>query len=92
MPIHRRLPKRGFTNLFKKEYLLVNLEDLKGFEKGVMIDREALESRGLIKKKGAGVKVLGGGEIQEPVTVRVDKVSRSAREKIEAAGGKVEIV
>lgn len=92
MPIHRRLPKRGFTNLFKKEYLLVNLGDLKGFEESKIIDREALESAGLIKKKAAGIKLLGGGDIHSPVVIRVDKVSRSAREKIETAGGKVEII
>ncbi|HIJ20894.1 MAG TPA: 50S ribosomal protein L15 [Deltaproteobacteria bacterium] len=92
MPIHRRLPKRGFTNLFKKEYLLVNLGDLKGFEESKIIDREVLESAGLIKKKAAGIKLLGGGDIHSPVVIRVDKVSRSAREKIETAGGKVEII
>ena len=92
MPIHRRLPKRGFTNLFKKEYLLVNLGDLAGFEESKIIDREVLESAGLIKKKAAGIKLLGGGEIHGPVVIRVDKVSRSAREKIETAGGKVEII
>ena len=92
MPIHRRLTKRGFTNLFKKEYLLVNLGDLKGFEESKIIDREALESAGLIKKKAAGIKLLGGGDIHSPVVIRVDKVSRSAREKIETAGGKVEII
>ena len=92
MPIHRRLPKRGFTNLFKKEYLLVNLGDLKGFEESKIIDREVLESAGVIKKKAAGIKLLGGGDIHSPVVIRVDKVSRSAREKIETAGGKVEII
>jgi len=92
MPIHRRLPKRGFTNVFKKEYLLVNLGDLAGFEESKIIDREVLESAGLIKKKTAGIKLLGGGEIHSPVVIRVDKVSRSAREKIESAGGKVEII
>ncbi len=92
MPIHRRLPKRGFTNLFKKEYFLVNLGDLENFEENKVIDREALHAAGLIKKSTGEVKLLGGGEISSPVVIRVDKVSRSARQKIEAAGGKVEIV
>ena len=92
MPIHRRLPKRGFTNLFKKEYFLVNLGDLKNFEENRVIDREALHAAGLIKKRTGEVKLLGGGEISSPVVIKVDKVSRSARQKIEAAGGKVEII
>ncbi len=92
MPIHRRLPKRGFTNLFKKEYFLVNLDDLKNFEENRVIDREALHAAGLIKKSTGEVKLLGGGEISSPVVIKVDKVSRSARQKIEAAGGKIEIV
>ena len=65
MPIHRRLPKRGFTNLFKKEYFLVNLGDLKNFEENRVIDREALDAAGLIKKRTGEVKLLGGGEIPE---------------------------
>ena len=89
MPIHRRLPKRGFTNIFKKEYLLVNLNDLHGFEENRVIDREILESAGLIKKKAAGIKLLGGGSVDKPLVIKVDKVSRSAREKIESAGGRV---
>lgn len=92
MPIHRRLPKRGFTNLFKKEYLLVNLDDLNGYEENKIIDREILEAAGVIKKKKAGIKLLGRGNIESPVVIRVDKASRSAREKIEAAGGRVEMV
>lgn len=92
MPIHRWLPKRGFTNLFKKEYLLVNLDDLKGYEENKIIDREMLESAGLIKKKRVDIKLLGRGDIDIPMVVKVDKVSRSARAKIEAAGGKIEIV
>jgi large subunit ribosomal protein L15 len=92
MPIHRRLPKRGFTNIFKKEYLLVNLDDLKGYEENKIIDREMLEAAGIVKKKSAGIKLLGRGDIDTPMVIKVDKVSRSARAKIEAAGGKVEMV
>ena len=92
MPLHRRLPKRGFTNLFRKEYLLVNLDDLKGYEENKIIDREMLEAAGVIKKKDAGIKLLGRGDIDTPIVIRVDKVSRSARAKVEAAGGKVEMV
>ncbi len=92
MPIHRRLPKRGFTNPFKKEYLLVNLDDLKGYEENMIVDREMLEAAGIVKKKGSGIKLLGRGDIDTPMVIKVDKVSRSARAKIEAAGGKVEMV
>jgi large subunit ribosomal protein L15 len=90
MPLQRRLPKRGFTNIFKKEYAIVNVKDLDRFDGGSRIDHESLVANGLISKQDKLVKILGDGEISKSFTVAVDKVSASAREKIEAAGGKFE--
>lgn len=90
MPLHRRVPKYGFTNIFKKRYALVKVGELSRFEAGAVVDRGALIEAGLVKKVYDGVKVLADGEISHPVTLKADKVSKSAREKIEAAGGKVE--
>jgi len=89
MPLHRRLPKRGFTNIFKKEYEIVSLSDLDRFETGSTVDHEALFTAGLIRKKNSLVKILANGEISKAVTVQVDKISQSAREKITEAGGTV---
>ena len=91
MPLTRRLPKRGFTNIFAKEYATVNVSALNCFEDGAVVTAEALINAGLIKKTLDGVKVLGGGELQKKLTVSVDKVTASAKEKIEAIGGKVEV-
>ena len=91
MPLTRRLPKRGFTNIFGKEYAIVNVSSLNVFEDGAVVTNEALVEMGLIKKVLDGVKVLGGGEITKKLTVCVDKVTDSAKEKIEAIGGKVEV-
>ena len=91
MPLTRRLPKRGFTNIFAKEYATVNVSALNCFEDGTVVTAEALINAGLIKKTLDGVKVLGGGELQKKLTVSVDKVTASAKEKIEAIGGKVEV-
>lgn len=91
MPLTRRLPKRGFTNIFAKEYAIVNVSALNVFEDGAVVTTEALLEKGLIKKALDGVKVLGGGELQKKLTVSVDKVTDSAKEKIEAIGGKVEV-
>ncbi len=92
MPIHRRLPKRGFTNIFKKNVAIVNLIDLHRFEAGSVIDETALVSVGLVKNKRDEIKLLGQGEINIPVTIKVNKVSKSAEEKIIAAGGVVEVL
>ncbi|MFH1125454.1 MAG: 50S ribosomal protein L15 [Pseudomonadota bacterium] len=92
MPLQRRLPKRGFTNIFKKDYALVNVRDLNRFSSNATLDVEALKNAGLVKKVGDGVKLLGKGEISHPLVLRVNKVSKAAKEKIEAAGGKVEVV
>lgn len=92
MPLQRRLPKRGFTNIFKKHYVLINVRDLEGFAPNADLDTEALREAGLVKKMKDRVKLLGEGEISHPVTIKVHKVSKGAKEKIEAAGGKVEII
>ena len=91
MPLTRRLPKRGFTNIYRKEYAAVNVSALECFEDGATVTAEALKDAGLIKKTLDGVKILGGGELTKKLTVSVDKVTESAKEKIEAAGGKVEV-
>ena len=91
MPLTRRLPKRGFTNIYAKEYAIVNVSALNVFEDGAVVDSAALVNAGLIKKTLDGVKVLGGGELTKTLTVSVDKVTESAKQKIEAIGGKVEV-
>ena len=92
MPIHRRLPKRGFTNIFKKEFAEVNLRDLARFESGSVVDETVLVRSGLVKGKRDGIKLLGQGEINHPLTVKVNRVSKNAKQKIEAAGGNVEVI
>lgn len=89
MPLHRRLPKRGFTNIFKQEFALISLRDLNRFEKGTTVNRAALIEAGLIKATDGKVKVLANGEITTAVVLEVDKVSAGAKAKIEAAGGSV---
>ena len=91
MPLTRRIPKRGFTNIFAKEYAIVNVSALNAFEDGAVVTNEALVEKGLVKKVLDGVKVLGGGELQKKLTVQVDKVTESAKAKIEALGGQVEV-
>lgn len=90
MPLQRRLPKRGFTNIFKKQYALVNLKDLSVFDTGSTVDADALKKRGIVKKVYDGIKLLGNGSIDKPLTVKVNKWSKSAFEKVTAAGGNVE--
>jgi len=92
MPIQRRLPKRGFTNIFKKKIAVVNLRDLLAFESGSLVDEAALMKAGLVKGQKDGIKLLGHGEIRVALNVKLNQVSKSAREKIEAAGGSVEVV
>jgi len=92
MPLTRRLPKRGFYNRFRKDIIAVNIEQLKRFTEGSVVDAEALLGSGIIKRKGDGIKILGKGDIDYPLTVKVNNVSRSAREKIEASGGSVEVI
>lgn len=92
MPLHRRLPKIGFTNIFKKRFAVVNVGDLAKFEAGTVVDVQALVDAGLVKKIYDGVKLLGTGDLSLGITIKVDKVSKSAATKIEAAGGKVETI
>lgn len=92
MPLYRRLPKRGFNNIFREEYAVVNLEKLAKFKPGAQIDPEVLLEKGIIKKIGAGLKILGQGSLKHPVTVRAHKFSKSAEEKIRSAGGSPEVI
>ena len=92
MPLQRRLPKRGFHNKFRKKIAVVNIRDLTKFNKGSLVDITSLVEAGLVKNKKDGVKLLGHGEIRHPIDVKVNHISKSAREKIEAAGGKVEVL
>lgn len=92
MPIHRRLPKRGFTNIFAKRLTAVNIRDLERFESGSVVDAQTLRESGIVKNAVTGIKLLGQGDIDRPLTVKVDKASKNARSKIEAAGGTVEAI
>jgi len=92
MPLQRRLPKRGFTNIFKKKYTLINITDLSIFDPNATLDIETLKDAGLVGNAKDGVKLLGDGEISHPLVIKVHKASKTAREKIEAAGGKVEVI
>lgn len=92
MPIYRRLPKRGFNNIFAKSYAEINVSDLNKFDDGAVVDAEALINSGIIKKELDGVKVLGNGNVEKKLTVKAAKFTGSAKEKIEAAGGKAEVM
>ena len=94
MPLFRRLPKRGFTNIFRKEIAIVNIDDLNRFEEGTVVTPELLFEQGLVKKSGSkdGVKVLGNGDLEVKLTVQAQRFSKSAIEKIEATGGKAEVI
>jgi len=92
MPLHRRLPKRGFANIFGKSIAVINIRDLARFDKGSVVDEVALVEAGLVKGKRDGIKLLGQGEIKHSLDVKVNLISKSAREKIESAGGKVEVI
>ena len=91
IPLYRKLPKRGFTNHFAKKYAIVNVSDLNRFENGAVVDAEALLAARIIRDTMDGVKVLGNGEITKKVTVKAAVFSATAKEKIEAAGGKTEV-
>ena len=93
LPLYRKLPKRGFSNYkFKTTYATINVEDLNRFEDGAVIDLDALMAARLVRKELDGVKILGNGEITKKLTVKATVFSASAKEKIEAAGGKTEVV
>lgn len=89
MPLQRRLPKRGFTNTFKKQFAIVNLKDLDCFDNDTVVDHAVLVEAGLVRKSDQFVKLLGQGELNKKLVIAVDKVSDSARQKIEANGGSV---
>jgi len=91
MPLQRRLPKRGFVNIFRKEYTIVHVKDLNRFESGSVVDLAALKAAGLVRKVADGVKLLADGDVDRPLTVKVDKASRAAAEKVAAAGGTLEV-
>ena len=93
LPLFRRLPKRGFSNaMFKTEYATINVSDLEKFEDGAVVTPELLKEMGILKKQLAGVKVLGNGNLTKKLTVKANKFSSSAIEKIEAIGGKAEVI
>lgn len=93
LPLYRRLPKRGFSNaMFKKEYAVINVSDLNMFDGGTTVTPELLKEMGVIKKELSGIKVLGNGEVEKKLTVRAHVFSSVAKEKIEAAGGKAEVM
>lgn len=92
MPLYRRLPKRGFTNIFAKKYVAVNVEVLDRFNDGDVVTAETMLEKGIISKTLDGVKLLGRGEVTKKVDVKVAKISASAKEKIEKAGGKAEVM
>ena len=91
-PLFMRIPKRGFTNHTRKEYAIVNVEDLNKFEANSVVDFEALKNAGLVKKELDGLKILGNGELTVALTVKANKFSKSAASAIEAAGGKTEVI
>ncbi len=92
MPLYRRLPKRGFTNIFRKEYACVNLEKLAGFEEGSKIDPIVLRQHGIIRNFHLDVKILGTGELKHALHIRAHKFSKGAAEKIQNAGGTIEVI
>ena len=92
MPLYRRIPKRGFTNIFRKEWSIMNVSDLNCYEDGTEITPELLAKDGKDKQVKAGVKILGEGNLEKKLTVKANKFSKSAIEKIEAAGGKAEVI
>ena len=92
MPLARRIPKRGFNNIFASEIVAINVGDLNVFEANAVVDMEALVKAGVVKKTCDGVKVLGNGKLEKALTVKVNAYSESAKSKIEAAGGKAEVI
>lgn len=92
MPMSRRLPKRGFRNFFRKEYAIVNIEQLNKFPEGSVIDAEALLKAGILNKTMDGIKLLARGTIAYPVNIKINMISGAAKQKIESAGGTVEVI
>lgn len=91
-PLFKRLPKRGFTNFTRKEYAIINLSELNVFEEGTVVTPELLLEKRMIRKLNSGLKVLGNGQLEKKLTIKAHKVTRSALEKIEAAGATVEVI
>ncbi len=92
MPLSRRLPKRGFTNIFAKEYAIINISQLESFDNGAVVDLNALLENGAVRKQLDGLKVLGNGNLSKKLTVKAKKFTKTAEEKIKAAGGSIEVV
>ncbi len=92
MPLYRRLPKIGFTNIFRREYAVVNLSDLERFDNGTVVNPDLLKESGLVKAMHNGIKILGNGDLTKNLTVQAHKFSKTAADKIAAAGGKVEVI
>ncbi len=92
MPLYRRIPKRGFTNIWAKEYSIVNVDELNRFESGTVVTPEVLVEAGMVKQVKDGVKILGDGVLDKDITVKAQKFTKTAVEKIEAAGGRAEVI
>ena len=92
MPLHRRIPKRGFTNIFATKYVSINVDSLETFDNGAVIDSKVLLEKRIIRKTGDGLKILGNGDLSKMLTVKAAAFSESAKQKIEAAGGTAEVV
>jgi large subunit ribosomal protein L15 len=92
MPLHRRLPKRGFTNIFRKDIDIININDLSQFPPNTDLDIASLVQAGLVQKRTSGVKLLAKGDLSHPLVIKVHKVSKAARDKVEGAGGRVELI
>ncbi len=92
MPLYRRIPKRGFTNIFAKQYVEVKVADLNQFEDGTVVTPQLLKESGVIRKICDGIVVLDGGKLEKKLTIQAARVTKGAKEKIEAAGGKVEVI
>lgn len=92
MPLYRRIPKRGFTNIWKTEYTILNLDAFNRFEEGAVVTPDMLREAGLVKQVKDGIKVLGDGALEKKITIQAQKFSKTALEKIEAAGGKAEVI
>jgi large subunit ribosomal protein L15 len=92
MPLQRRLPKRGFVNVFRKEYAIVHVKDLNRFDAGSVVDVAVLKAAGLVKQIADGVKLLADGDVDRPLTVKVDRASRAAAAKVTDAGGTLEVI
>lgn len=92
MPLYRRIPKRGFTNIWATEYTILNVDDLNRFDAGTTVTPAVLEEAGLVKQVKDGIKILGEGTLEKSITVQAHKFSKTAIEKIESAGGKAEVI